>query len=573
MKRKADSYTKGEFFMKTKRFVALVNLIVFVSSMISPAFADDLDMREEKLNQREKMLTQRAVIMSEQSVNLDDREQALNRRSAELEELSKAINSRNVEFSVREIELDELKASLKKDSVLLASQTQEFNKDREAFAVYKAEVENKAKEADTMARNAADKLKTAEERNLQAAKLEKSLVEREEKFTARLNEIEIAKADLLLLDKKTQEDMKEADEKIAMLDKQKNDIEAALSALDKQKGELEAKKTDLEALKAETDKIMAKAQVIKAEADEKSRKADEIIRLNEEQKEIIAKLAADLAEKENEIKALFIPKEHGALFAELNSDVLSSPVNSSVTVTDKGVINWSDGSIRAKGMGVAPANGNEAQGMALARRAAIVDLQRNLLETIQGVQIDSQTKVEDFMAKDTVNSAVKGTVNGVEVIDESWDSKLHVYTVFGQVRQEKLSGAMSLIRESMRPEKLPKEPGKKTGKYTGLILDARHLSLTQQKFFRIVDEKGVLVYGASCADKNVQDKQGLCTYFDNIVLKADEHDKVGDNPLVIKAQRFASNGTDIVIPTPEAEKIRSNSINFRKDCRVIIVRS
>ena len=556
--------------MKTRKFVALVNLMVFVSSLISPAFADDVDMREEKLNQREKMLTQRAVLISEQSVNLDDREQALNRRGAELEELSKVINSRNVEFSVREIELDELKASLKKDTVLLASQTKEFNKDREAFAVYKAEVENKAKEADTMARNAADKLKAAEERNLQAAKLEKSLVEREEKFTARLNEIEIANADLLLLDKKTQEDMKEADEKIAMLDKQKNDIEAARSALDKQRAELEAKKTDLEALKEETDRIMSEAKVLKAEADEKTRKADEIIRLNEEQKEIIAKLAADLAEKENEIKALFIPKEHGALFAELNSDI---PANSSVTATDKGVINWSDGSIRAKGMGVAPAYGNEAQGMALARWAAIVDLQRNLLETIQGVQIDSQTKVEDFMAKDTVNSAVKGTVNGVEVIDESWDSKLRVYTVFGQVRQEKLSGAMSLIRESMRPEKLPKEPGKKTGKYTGLILDARHLSLTQQKFFRIVDEKGVLVYGASCADKNVQDKQGLCTYFDNIVLKADEHDKVGDNPLVIKAQRFASNGTDIVIPTPEAEKIRSNSINFRKDCRVIIVRS
>ena len=556
--------------MKTRKFVALVNLMVFVSSLISPAFADDIDMREEKLNQREKMLTQRAVLISEQSVNLDDREQALNRRSAELEELSKVINSRNVEFSVREIELDELKASLKKDTVLLASQTKEFNKDREAFAVYKAEVENKAKEADSMAREATEKFKAAEERNLQAAKLEKSLAEREEKFTARLNEIELAKADLLVLEKKTQQDIKEADEKLAMLDKQKNDIEAALAVLDKQKGELEARKVDLEALKAETDKIMAEAKTLKAEADEKSRKADEIIKLNEEQKEIIAKLASDLAEKENEIKALFIPKEHGALIAELNSD---APTNISFTVTDKGMMNWSDGSIRAKGMGVAPANGNEAQGMALARRAAIVDLQRNLLETIQGVQIDSQTKVEDFMAKDTVNSAVKGTVNGVEVIDESWDAKLRVYTVLGQVRQEKLSGAMSLIRESMTPEKLPKERFKKTGKYTGLILDARHLSLTQQKFFRIVDEKGVLVYGASCADKNTQDKQGLCTYFDNIVLKTDEHDRVGDNPLVIKAQRFASNGTDIVIPTSEADKIRSNSINFRKDCKVIIVRS
>ena len=68
-------------------------------------------------------------------------------------------------------------------------------------------------------------------------------------------------------------------------------------------------------------------------------------------------------------------------------------------------------------------------------------------------------------------------------------------------------------------------------------------------------------------------KDGLCVYYERIVLTDDEKAKVGSNPLVIRAQRFSSNGEDIVIPTSEAEKIRTNKIDFRKDCKVIVVRS
>ncbi|MBQ3376701.1 MAG: hypothetical protein IJG62_00360, partial [Synergistaceae bacterium] len=66
---------------------------------------------------------------------------------------------------------------------------------------------------------------------------------------------------------------------------------------------------------------------------------------------------------------------------------------------------------------------------------------------------------------------------------------------------------------------------------------------------------------------------GLYVYYDRMVTAKDEKSKVGSNPLVIKAQRIASNGSDIVILTEEADKIRANKINFRKDCRVIIVNS
>ena len=94
-----------------------------------------------------------------------------------------------------------------------------------------------------------------------------------------------------------------------------------------------------------------------------------------------------------------------------------------------------------------------------------------------------------------------------------------------------------------------------------------------QKFFHVVDEKGNSVYGTEHADKNIQARDGLFVYFRRIVLASDEKSRVGDNPLVIKAQRVAGNGEDIVIPNSEADKIRRNKTDFRKDCRVIIVMS
>ena len=528
-------------------------------------------MREQKLEEREKLQTERALLLSEQSVNLDDKEQELNRKQAELEALSKTLHDRTVDFSFREIELDELRASLNKDSALLVAQSKELADNREQFANYKNEVEKRSKDAERLANEAMEKFKAAEERELLTAKREKELTERENEIQANISQLEIQKAELLVREKKTQEDIDATNLKIAAIEKQKEDLETAQKIFAREKQKLETDKVDLDNLRAETDKILAEAKATKAEADEKVRQADEIIKLNEIQKVTIAKLETELESKTKELDALYVPEGLGELYAELLSDV---PSNASITKTDSGIINWSNGSIRAKGIGVSPESSNEAHAKALARRAAVVDLQRNLLETVQGVQIDSNTKVENLMLRsDVVTTAVQGTIKGVEIVSENWDEKNKTYIVAGQIRQDKMSTTMSEIRKLMKFSKVPKEPKKKTGDYTGLILDVRHLTVEQQKFFHIVDEKGSLVYGAEYANKATQDKEGLCVYFNKIVLTADEKAKVGNNPLVIKAQRFASNGTDIVIPTSEADKIRTNKIDFRKDCKVIIVRS
>ena len=55
----------------------------------------------------------------------------------------------------------------------------------------------------------------------------------------------------------------------------------------------------------------------------------------------------------------------------------------------------------------------------LARRAAVVDAQRNLLESVKGVAVDSETTVENFMLKsDIIHTKVNGIITGARVVSE-----------------------------------------------------------------------------------------------------------------------------------------------------------
>ncbi len=61
----------------------------------------------------------------------------------------------------------------------------------------------------------------------------------------------------------------------------------------------------------------------------------------------------------------------------------------------------------------------DAQSKLLALRAAKVDAQRNLLETIQGVRIDSETLVKDFLTEnDEIRTHVMGKLRGARVVAE-----------------------------------------------------------------------------------------------------------------------------------------------------------
>ena len=87
-----------------------------------------------------------------------------------------------------------------------------------------------------------------------------------------------------------------------------------------------------------------------------------------------------------------------------------------------GEINWSRGTVVAEGRGAAPEGGNPKLTGLLACRAAVVDAQRNLLESTQGVRVEAVTLVKDFMlASDEVRSSVEGEVKGATIISRDVD--------------------------------------------------------------------------------------------------------------------------------------------------------
>jgi len=87
-----------------------------------------------------------------------------------------------------------------------------------------------------------------------------------------------------------------------------------------------------------------------------------------------------------------------------------------------GAVNWTQGVVTAKGSG-APAKGvtNIAQARLMAERAAKADAMRNLLETVKGVRVDSETTVESFITKsDRVLTRVSGIVIGARLVDTKY---------------------------------------------------------------------------------------------------------------------------------------------------------
>jgi uncharacterized protein involved in tellurium resistance len=89
-------------------------------------------------------------------------------------------------------------------------------------------------------------------------------------------------------------------------------------------------------------------------------------------------------------------------------------------VASANAIEWNAGFVEAEGYGVAPGNAMSiAQGKALAKRAAIVDAYRNLLEVVTGVHVDSETTVQNLMVtNDVVKTRVAGFVKGAVIKNE-----------------------------------------------------------------------------------------------------------------------------------------------------------
>lgn len=104
--------------------------------------------------------------------------------------------------------------------------------------------------------------------------------------------------------------------------------------------------------------------------------------------------------------------------------LVSVLIFSMATVSAADGVDWEAASIQVTGMGVAPANAkNAGHARIMARRAAIVDAQRNAVEYINGVQVDADTTVEMAVVQnDTIRTHISGIVRNAKIVSEKYSN-------------------------------------------------------------------------------------------------------------------------------------------------------
>ena len=272
-----------------------------------------------------------------------------------------------------------------------------------------------------------------------------------------------------------------------------------------------------------------------------------------------------------------------ALACPVWADGENESSGSVITQKEKGLVDWTQSYVEATGMAVAPNGMKGAQAKALARRGAMVDLQRNLLEFIVGVQVDARTVMDDFMANDTVRTEMHGIIKNVETLEGTWDGE--AYTVKGRIHMGQLRKVLAPVYpvvgatpditiieepEPPAPKKSKSQPKPQKARYTGLVIDVRHLPYVPAMTFNVYDQKGKAVYGMSFVNQSNYLQSGFCSYFTNI-NHAKGDISIATNPIVAKAVKLGNGNVDIIISNSDAAKIRSSSYDFRKECKVIIV--
>jgi hypothetical protein len=81
-------------------------------------------------------------------------------------------------------------------------------------------------------------------------------------------------------------------------------------------------------------------------------------------------------------------------------------------------IDWSAGKIRAQGKGMAPDGITGPERRQMARRAAIVDGQRNLLAMVQKIRISSDLDVKQYMMNNNHAVRIQGFIKGYSIVQE-----------------------------------------------------------------------------------------------------------------------------------------------------------
>lgn len=276
-----------------------------------------------------------------------------------------------------------------------------------------------------------------------------------------------------------------------------------------------------------------------------------------------------------------------------------------------GQIDWTNGQITVTGTGAAPnkAGMSAGQKRLMAQRAAVADAYRQLAELINGVNVDAETVVKDFVTEsDVIRTRVSALIKGAKPGKPRYmsDGTVEIDVTLGVYGNNSLSSAMvphvlekkevktiepgyttpsaqptrqpdivvSTPMPTAQPTRTPETSQPLSGSYSGVIIDARGLGIAPAMSPQIKDNAGKEIYiGDRPIDPDLVVNIGIVGYA-NSVEQARSNARIGSNPLVIKAvQAGGRHKTDAIVSAAHGQQIlqADSKTRFLQGSKVIFV--
>ena len=237
------------------------------------------------------------------------------------------------------------------------------------------------------------------------------------------------------------------------------------------------------------------------------------------------------------------------------------------------------------------------QSFALKRIAAKVDAQRLLAEQIHGVQIDSNTTVENaIVTSDVVKASVSGVVKGAREVSCTTDEYGYVHVVmelplYGganslaaavipNVPQQGFLPPSDIIPVDTKPAApaVTTNPNQATvgnlygatGQYTGLIVDCSGLGLQTAMAPALYTDGKKVVYGLENFSHEQVINRGYVGYSNSASSGVQ---RAGSNPMIVKAQSIEHFFNPVISKDDAAKILAENQVNgFLSTGNVVFVK-
>lgn len=255
------------------------------------------------------------------------------------------------------------------------------------------------------------------------------------------------------------------------------------------------------------------------------------------------------------------------------------PANETSVIEKVGLANvdWTEGVIQVTGVGTAPDRGSVSQKRLTAERAAVADAYRQLAEVVQGVRVNAERMIKDYMADSVVvKTQVNALIKGAQKTDRRFlaDGSIEIDMVLPVYGQGSLNEVLQPQKNVAPPPPVELEPSEINEEYTGLIVDCRGLGLEPAMSPALNSKAGGEIYiGHQPVDPDFVIREGIVSYHKSL-NDAKQGSRVGKNPLIVKGIAVSGNfKTDVMISEKDTRLILGLEAKYKvlREAKVSLV--